>query len=94
MDASFIKQLLRGATIEIDTTAGSLPPIDVNSLVDDSPPGPAVKLLRPHVRMVQGGTVIFESAPAGLPRDGLPLAWIALGSVAVLAVGVWWIARR
>lgn len=81
--------LTQGATVKLELAG--LPSVEL-ALDDKGPPSPLVKLLRPKVSVSKNGALLFQSAPYGEPRQGLPLGLIVLGGLAV--VGFFLFSRR
>lgn len=78
----FLATALNGATAEIELSG--LPPISV-SLDPSGETNPIVKGLRPAVSIKRNGETVYRIAPYGEPRDGFPLALVAV-SVVVLSL--------
>jgi hypothetical protein len=79
----FVEELLSDAEVEVEVAG--LAPFRLALKPDGGPPNPVLAALRPKVTVRKGATVLAVAAPYGEPRDGAPVALLAIAGGAIVA---------
>ncbi len=81
---SIADEFLQGATATVELSGLPTLRFDLSGAGQEGP-GLLLSLLKPRVTVKRGNLVLFATAPAGRPEDGLPLGLMALLLVALIA---------